>query len=242
MNYTAEKNTIFFNSLKNKISSNTLIFPNLTNFKIINNSIIYTENNTSVLIHLGNVELWLLDESLFKLQPNEIFYVINNIAKIMNKPEELDKKIEYMKRLLILSYIEKEHETYIYNYLNDFYTRKNMSSKFKHEKLDGEIDKMIVPICMCYDDNLPIYNNPAAAKTRELEKQYYTEALSNGSSSENAYVRQRKSKNNVVSFPSDTSYERLDRIAGFMSATFIISIIAIIGLILAIVLLAFNLL
>lgn len=230
MENIANKNESSFNQLKQR-------YPNLANFNFKNNYIAYTEASTSAICFLGNVSLDSLESSLFSLTPNEIFYILNNICLMINNPNEIDKKVKYTGILLGFATLENEHITYIYNYLNDYHNRQNMHEKYSYPGDTSEIQKIEIPVHKSYDESLELYNNPGAIYIRKYEEQYYENKLATGESSskEKAYVRTLKSNHNTVEIePAYTS------IAGFMSATFIISLVLILGIVLAVILFAIK--
>lgn len=214
-------------------------FINLKNFTYSNNYLIYSKEQNLDQCFLGKLDLKTLDNSLFLLTSQEIMYILKNISNMINSPGELDKKILYAETILGLDCMEKKHAEYIYNYLNDFYLRKNMHNKFSYDGDKAEIDKLAAPIHKSYDNNIEIYHNPGSEYIRTLEAEYYDNLLEteNGDSSEKEYVRQLKSAHNVVDIKEGTLTSQVN---GFMSATFIISIVAIIGIVISVILVALN--
>lgn len=237
MNDLANQNEQYFNYLKNLTEQNNPVFSNLTNLKIQKNYLFYTENDSTKMCYLNNIYLGSLDTSLFKFSPNEIIYILNNISLMVNDPGTLDKKIKYMYKLLDLNELLNEHIKYIENYLIDIHYRKKIHEKFMYAGDKNEIDKLDMPIHNCFDTSLETYGNPASERVRFLEEDYYKSQLNNDSSNqkEKEYVRMLKSSHNVVAIESP--YEN---IAGFMSATFIISLVSILGIVVTIVLYAIQ--
>ncbi len=217
-------NEEYFNYIKTK-------FINLANFTLKQNYLILTINDKTELCPLTNINLKSLDQTLFNNSPQEIIYIIKNIFNMINKPEELDKKIIYMQKLLEMPVIAHEQSTYINNYMLDFYTRKNIMEKFTYSGDKFEINKMMQPIHICYDETNVLYHNPGATMIRQIEEDYSNKALENGNEQMKAYVRELKSKHNVVA-----TEPPLNNVAGFMNATFIFSIVSTLGITIAAIL------
>lgn len=230
MENTSIKNEQHFNFLKQN-------FPNLENINFKNNYLIYTENNVSTICFLGAIDLASIENSLFSLSPKEFMYILTNISLMVNNPQDLNKKIRYVDILLDFPSLEKEHITYIYNYINDFYLRKNMHNKFAYDGDLFEIEKMAMPIHKCYDDKLESFHNPGATYIRNLEEEYHNNALQGNNSNqvEKAFVRELKSSHRI-----SVEEPQYINIAGFMNASLIISVVSSIGLVLAVILYAIN--
>lgn len=231
------KNNIFFNKLKQENTNNVFSYPNLENLTIQKNYIIL-KKDPPLIVYLGNLELTYIDKSLFTLEEEEIIYILSNISNMINNPDYLQKKITYVDKVLELDKITEEHKSYIYSYLNDYHKRIHMQKKFRYNNDEEELREMIKPICKCYDDSEFGYSkNPAAVYLKDLEKQFAEQSLNNNENTK-AKIKVRQNGHNTVSFEDENTL--IHTATGFISATFIISIIGIIGIVLAIILYAIN--
>lgn len=224
------RNEQYFNEIKND-------YTNLNNFIITKNFFVYSENNNHKFCSLENLSLESIDKSLFNLEPKEIFYVIKNISNSINQPTALTKRINYTTNLITALIINNEEQEYLKAYLQDIYSRKNIQNKFRYY---GDLEELIdleKPINIVFDQQSISYDYPASTYLRELITKYHEEQLenSNGSQKEKDYVRTLKSKHSIIQVEQDYA-----NIAGFMNTTLIISIVSMLGIIIAIILFAIK--
>ncbi|MFI3261003.1 MAG: hypothetical protein R3Y13_04765 [bacterium] len=221
-------NELYFKNVKELNISGMVVYPNLENFSIVDNIFTHTSGKKC---NLGNTNLQYIDDSLYTLDEGDIFLIMYYISLMNNDPLYLDRKISQLNTLLSLDTLNNECYNFISSYLDDLHTRKRLDSKFSYAGASDEIDKLSEPVFSSYDEtNKILFNKPAATYVRTLESKY-CEGLFNKSKS---FVRVHKSNNSVL------NEDEYNNIAGFTSATLIITITCTIGIVIAIILYAIN--
>lgn len=223
-------NAVYIEKLKGLTNKGCVTYPSLVSMNIDDNHFCYGSGS----INLGLLRLDMVDERLFMLSADEIFFTINCFANSKNRHEYIDKYVSILDNILNKDYLNEEDINYIYNYVDDYYKRYLIISRFDNKYMVNEVNKMAVPLNKCYDSihNGDIYYKPGTEYVRSLTTRYNEDALKHGPTNDKGYVKVRNMHKDI----RNTS--KIDSVAGFMSASLIISLVVSIAIVISIILYA----
>ncbi len=219
-------NDLYFESLKNiKDLDGNYLYPNIQNYSVKDN--IFSFND--IQLDLNNIALNMLDPIIFTFEKNDAFIILKNILINTKDPGFIDKEVQYMLYLEDLKNIDDNQKTYITNYLNNYYTKKNIKEKYAFDELNEELEKRTIPITNAYIEE-EIYNNPASTYIRDFESNHYQKNSNVLQYQGPILIRTDKSL-----MPNDYESDSFKE-AGFINTIVIISLTIVLGIIIGLIL------
>lgn len=213
-----DNNDVVFTILKKK-------FINLNDFECKNNIITY-KNKT---LDLGKMELRQIDQSLFNLNSDIIYYTLVKEVTTINNPEILHKQVAYMNDISNHQSLEEMEKNFIQGYSLDFLYENDLNQIFSDETLENDLNERIIPINGAYEGNI--------TEGKELIQDIilkYNEQKDSKSNSQTKGKARVLSKNDIAyyDYPEDIENE-VKNVSGFANNVLLIIIIIILGIVLA---------
>ncbi len=235
-------NNLPSSSLMNKIHFENIypLYPNLSDFYMEDNTLFYKNYNSSSIASLELTNLYInkIDDTLYSYTPNEIFFILKTLVNLSTKSSELYNSLKMFKESLATPYINNEQLNNIYDKTSLYYKVKSILP-FNDEELNKLFELLLN--CVTYAYFPENENKPGSVYLRNLVIEY-SNYLMTSSSNTSSKVRILSQNNTSSTEELTENFHNADnffKVAGFANATLAISITVMIGIILAILTLAF---
>jgi hypothetical protein len=217
-----------FLSLKSK-------YPNLIDFSCHKNILSYKGKN----INMGLLQFKLLDESLFNLSAEAIFYALLKEIYAINFPNYSKEQVQYMNYIIAKTQIDNNENNYIKDFTGDYLNEENLCKVYIDENLRNDLKIKSIPINNAYEGE----NTPGKQLIQGIIlKQAETNQQQSQTKGNDKVKTLSRTKGNIVYYDFDPNIaDDYNKLAGYANSLLVVIIVCLLGLILGFILIKFLL-